>query len=114
MKLRHDTLKPKDHAERVALFRAQVLGPLTCAQLQRGEQARLLSELSQRRYPPPGAKRTRTYSVVTLQRWLRAYRKDGLEALRPASRADPRLPRRRLALRPRARRTLERARGRHA
>src|SRR5690606_14796060 len=71
----------------VALFRAQVLGPLTCAQLDRGEQATLLRELSERRYRPPGAKRTRTYSVPTLERWLRRYRKGGVEALRPVSRA---------------------------
>lgn len=83
----NDTLEPKDHAERVALFRAQVLGPLTCTQLDRGEQAALLRELSERRYRPPGAKITRTYSVPTLERWLRRYRKGGLEALRPEPRA---------------------------
>lgn len=83
----HDTLEPKDHAERIALFRAQVLGPLTCTQLDRGEQAALLRELSERRYRPPGAKITRTYSVPTLERWLRRYRKGGLEALRPEPRA---------------------------
>ena len=83
----NDTLEPKDHAERVALFRAQVLGPLTCTQLDRGEQAALLRELSQRRYRPPGAKNTQTYSVPTLERWLRRYRKGGLEALRPEPRA---------------------------
>ena len=82
-----DTLEPKDHAERVALFRAQVLGPLTCTQLERGEQAAMLRELSQRRYRPPGAKNTRTFSVPTLERWLRRYREGGLEALRPESRA---------------------------
>jgi putative transposase len=83
----HDTLEPKDHAERVALFRAQVLGPLTCTQLDRGEQAALLRELSERRYRPPGAKNTRSFSVPTLERWLRRYRKGGLEALRPEPRA---------------------------
>jgi putative transposase len=82
-----DTLKPKDHAERVALFRAQVLGPLTCTQLDRGEQAAVLRELSKRRYRPPGSKNTRTFSVPTLERWLRRYRKGGLEALRPEPRA---------------------------
>ena len=35
------SLEPKDHAERVALFRAQVLGPLTCAERHHGEQARV-------------------------------------------------------------------------
>jgi putative transposase len=83
----NDTLEPKDHAERIALFRAQVLGSLTCAQLDRGEQSTLLRELSRRRFRPPGAKRTRTYSVPTLERWLRRHRKGGVEALRPKPRA---------------------------
>lgn len=86
MSKNHDTLEPKDHAERVALFRARVLGPLTCAQLDRGDQAALLRELSERRYRPPGAKITRTFSVPTLERWLRRYRQGGLEALRPEPR----------------------------
>jgi hypothetical protein len=47
----------------------------------------LLRELSERRYRPPGAKITRTFSVPTLERWLRRYRKGGLEALRPEPRA---------------------------
>jgi len=33
---RPKSLEPKDHGERVALFRARVLGPLTCADLNHG------------------------------------------------------------------------------
>ena len=81
-----DTLEPKDHGERVAHFRVRVLGPLTCAQLSHGEQAAMLRELSQRRVRPPGSAVTRTYSVSTLERWLKRYREGGVEALRPGSR----------------------------
>ena len=81
-------LEPKDHAERVALFRLRVLGPLTCTELEHGEQARLLRELSHKRFRPPGQARTRSYGFSTLERWLGRYRKGGLEALRPQSRAS--------------------------
>jgi putative transposase len=81
------SLEPKDHAERVALFRAQVLGPLTCTELVHGDQAKLLRELSRKRFRPPGRPYTRSYGVSTLERWLGRYRKGGLEALRPGSRA---------------------------
>ena len=80
-------LEPKDHAERVALFRLRVLGPLTCTELEHGEQAQILRALSRKRFRPPGRSYSRTYGVSTLERWLGRYRKGGLEALRPGSRA---------------------------
>jgi transposase InsO family protein len=83
----NDTLKPKDHAERVAHFRMSVLGSLTCAQLNHGDQAAMMRELSKRRVRPPNSACTRTYSVSTLERWLKRYREGGVEALRPGSRA---------------------------
>lgn len=81
-------LRPKDHREAVALFRAQVLGPLLCSDLSRGERLPILVELSQRRYRPPGAAASRTFAVPTLERWFYAYRKGGLEALKPKPRSD--------------------------
>lgn len=81
------SLEPRDHAERVAMFRLRVLGPLTCSELEHGEQAKLLRELSRKRFRPPGRPYTRRYGVSTLERWLGRYRKGGLEALRPGSRA---------------------------
>lgn len=83
--MNHD-LKPKDHAEAVALFRAQVLGPLLCIDLGKRELARALRELSTKRYMPPGSNVTRTYAVPTLQRWYYRYRAKGLVGLRPATR----------------------------
>lgn len=82
-----DSISPKDHAERVALFRAQVLGPVLNRTLARGELGEELERLSLRSFRPPGSDTTRTYSVQTLRRWRRSYRKGGLGALAPASRA---------------------------
>lgn len=79
-------LRPKDHAEEVALFRAQLLGPVLHAELSRGELLAELRLVAQKRFVPPGADTSRTYSVPTLLRWRRAYRKGGLAELRPGSR----------------------------
>ena len=81
-----EDLGPKDHAETVALFRAQVLGPLLCIELGKRELASALRELSVRRYLPPGSTHTRTYAPSTLQRWYYRYRALGLEGLRPTTR----------------------------
>jgi transposase InsO family protein len=80
------TLHPKDHGEEVALFRAQVLGPVLNRDLERGELLLELRALSCRRFRPPGSDTTRRFAVPTLLRWRRRYQKGGLEALRPASR----------------------------
>jgi len=76
-------IRPKDHAERVALFRTQVLGPVLSRTLHHGELLAELRVLSKRSFTPPLATISRTYSVATLQRWVRRYRKDGLKGLQP-------------------------------
>lgn len=81
-------LKPKDHAEAVALFRSEIIGALTRRELDRGELREELSRMADRRYRPPGAKVTRRYAISTLERWLYRYKKGGLEALRPGPRSD--------------------------
>jgi transposase InsO family protein len=84
-----DELAPKDAAEEVALFRSQVLGPLLCrGALDHGQLAEALREISAQPVRPPGASRTRTYAVSTLQRWLYAYRAGGLAGLQPQPRSD--------------------------
>lgn len=83
-----DELKPKDHAEATAIFRAQLLGPVLCRDLVRGELYPELKELSRLRVRPPGAQRTRRYAVPTLKRWYYAYRRRGLEGLKPRPRKD--------------------------
>lgn len=83
-----DTLAPRDHAEAVALFRSQLIGPLVTARLEHGELRNELRRLSHVRHVPPGAVRSRTFGVSTLERWLYEYRHGGLEALRPRRRSD--------------------------
>ena len=82
------TLTPKDHAEAIALFRSEIVGALTRRELERGELAMVLTELSQQRFRPPRATSTKTYSIPTLERWYYAYKSGGIEALRPAPRSD--------------------------
>jgi len=81
-------LGPTDHAEAVAIFRATVLGPLLHRVLGHGQLKAELRTLSQQRLRPPDADSTRTYSVPTLERWLYAYRTEGLSGLRPTPRSD--------------------------
>jgi len=81
-------LKPKDRAEEVALFRAEIIGGLARQDLARGELRTALRELSRKRFRPPDSKKTRTLSLPTLERWYYRYRKGGLDALRPDARSD--------------------------
>lgn len=81
-------LKPKDHAEDIALFRAQIVGGLVCRELDHGELRGELTALSVQRFRPPGADSTKHYSIPTLERWLYAYRAGGLDGLKPKPRGD--------------------------
>lgn len=83
-----DDLKPKDHAEAVAIFRHAVIGPLCARTLSRGELSEALRTLSGQRFRPPDSDTTRTYSVPTLERWYYSYSRGGLDALRPNGRRD--------------------------
>jgi transposase InsO family protein len=82
------SIQPQDHAEAVAIFRAMVIGPVVQRTFSHGELAAGLRELSEQRFRPPEATSTRTYSVPTLERWVYAYRADGLAGLRPRPRSD--------------------------
>jgi len=55
------TLAPQDHAEAIPLFRSEIVGALTRRELDRGDLAQALTELSQQRFRPPLAKPTKTY-----------------------------------------------------
>jgi putative transposase len=83
-----DSLTPRDHAEEVALFRAQIIGALACSFLARGELRAELKALSAKTFRPPGMDRTRTFGRSTLERWLYAFRDGGLDALRSTPRSD--------------------------
>jgi len=81
-------LAPKDHAEAVARFRSEIVGALTRKELQRGELRTALRALTEERFRPPGAEVTRRIAFTTLERWYYAYRRGGLDALRPLPRGD--------------------------
>jgi putative transposase len=81
-------LTPKDHAEAVATFRHAVIGPVCARELSHGDLAAALREIAQTCVRPPASKLTKRYSVATLERWLYAYRRGGLPALRPHGRSD--------------------------
>lgn len=87
--MKDDELTPRDHAEAVAIFRAQVIGPLVCrTDWTHGELATALRALSTQPFRAPGAERTRCYGASTLERWYYAWQRDGLDGLRPRRRSD--------------------------
>jgi transposase InsO family protein len=82
-------LAPKDTAEGVAIFRAQVIGPLlTRAFTSHGELAEAIRALARQRHIPPGASATRFYSETTLERWYFRFKRGGLSGLVPKRRSD--------------------------
>jgi putative transposase len=83
-----ENLVPKDHGERVAVFKSQVIGPVVHKVMSQGMLREALEALSVERFRPPDAKKTRTYSVPTLERWYYAHRHGGLAALMPKPRRD--------------------------
>jgi putative transposase len=83
-----ESLRPRDHAEAIALFRAEIIGALARRDFAHGELAAALRALAAERYRAPGSSTARQLSVPTLERWLYAYRRGGLVALRPEPRSD--------------------------
>lgn len=81
-----EEIKPRDHGEAVALFRAQVIGPLVARILSRGELADGVRMLSKVAMSAPGSASTRSFSPTTIERWYYAFKSNGLDALRPQSR----------------------------
>src|SRR5712671_1396676 len=76
-----------DPREDLALFRFRVIGEATNPRLTPAERGHLVRELANQAYEHPDGSRW-TYSRVTLDRWIRAYREHGLDWLRPPPRAD--------------------------
>jgi transposase InsO family protein len=83
-----DPLTPKSHGEEVAVFRHGLIGAIALRSLTHGERIALLRSVSEQRVRPPGSDTTRCYSVPTLERWLYAFKRGGLDALVPQARAD--------------------------
>ena len=76
-----------DPAETVALFRFQVIAEATNPRLSPAERGALVRQLARQRHLQPDGS-TRVYARGTLDRWLRAYRSQGLAGLQPQARAD--------------------------
>jgi putative transposase len=84
-----EKLGPKDQAERVAMFRVQVIGPLLARDFQdHGELADEIRAIAAKHHRPPGSVLGRQYSAPTIERWYYEYRHGGLDALRPRRRSD--------------------------
>jgi len=84
-----DQLGPKDHAERVAMFRVQVIGPLLARDFQdHGELADEIRAIAAKYHRPPESSVGRQYSAPTIERWYYEYKRGGLDALRPRRRSD--------------------------
>jgi putative transposase len=76
-----------DPREDIALFRYAVVSAATNPRLTPAERGQLVRELaSQAHLHPDGSEWT--YSRGTLDRWIRSYREQGLDGLRPPPRAD--------------------------
>ena len=82
-------LAPKDTAESVGIFRAQVIGPLlTRVFASHGELAEAIRALSRERHRAPTSSTTRTYSQATIERWYYRFKKRGLVGITPRRRSD--------------------------
>ena len=76
-----------DPREAIALFRYAVISAATNSRLTPAERGQLVRELAAQAHEHPDGSQW-TYSRVTLDRWIRAYREQGLDGLRPPPRAD--------------------------
>ncbi len=73
--------------EQIALHRWAVIAEAASGRLAASERGALVRQIAARAHTHPDGS-ARRYSRGTIDRWLRAWRAGGLEALRPASRAD--------------------------
>jgi transposase InsO family protein len=71
--------------ERIALFRHSVIGTLISGELMHGDLRRHVRELSRRLYAIPFSRKTHIGAGTILQ-WLGAFRKGGIDALKPRKR----------------------------
>jgi len=82
------TLSPTDHREAVAIFRAEIIGALTRRALDRGSLQFEFQALAAVPRRMPGASITHIFGVSTLERWYYAYKRNGLDGLKPRARND--------------------------
>src|SRR6266851_5021825 len=71
-----------DPREAIALLRFRIIGEAVNPRLTPAERGHLVRELANQPFEHPDGS-SWTYSRVTLDRWIRAYREHGLDGLRP-------------------------------
>lgn len=76
-----------DPAEAIALARYHVIAEAVNPQLSTAERGALVRQLAEASHPQPDGQ-ARVFSRATLDRWVRAYREQGLDGLRPQPRID--------------------------
>jgi putative transposase len=76
----------------IALFRYGLIAQLVHTPPGAGQQEHLLREIAARTYTIPGSTRPHV-SITTLRRYLKTYREQGFDALRPGPRTDAGAPR---------------------
>src|SRR5438552_8357956 len=76
-----------ESAEAIALFRYRVIAEAIGPRLRPADRGRLVGELARQLHDHPDGSQ-RQYSRGTLDRWIRAYREQGLDGLKPDPRAD--------------------------
>lgn len=74
-----------DRAQKIGLFRWQIVGEATDVSLSARERGRLVRALAEREHLDPDGRWVRV-GRNTLDRWIRAYREGGFDALVPAPR----------------------------
>ena len=78
---------PTNHTEAIALHRWAVIAEAAPSRLSAAERGAVVRAIAAASHAhPDGSKRT--YSRHTIDRWLRAYRGEGMEGLRPKARSD--------------------------
>ncbi|MGH9266712.1 MAG: hypothetical protein ACRD0D_00885 [Acidimicrobiales bacterium] len=78
---------PTDHTEAIALHRWAVIAEATPARLSPGQRGAVVRAIAAMAHAHPDGT-TRTYSRHTIDRWLRAYRAEGMVGLGPKERCD--------------------------
>jgi putative transposase len=77
----------RDRAEEVALFRYRVISEAVSPRLTPAERGLMVRALAARTWTTPEGVE-RSFARVTIDRWVVAYRRDGLGGLRPTPRSD--------------------------
>ena len=77
----------EEHAQGVALHRWAVIAEATSDRLEPAERGALVRAIAAQAHTHPDGS-ARHYSRATIDRWIRAWRRGGLDALRPEARSD--------------------------